>query len=141
MTFILFFIFCFFIYLIFKPSDTITTIDVAPTPTILPDFLAMKKEYLTTSTWKNKRARVLARDHHRCTSCGSYLNLTVHHDYGYHLIPHESIECLRTLCRRCHTAFHHKHGFPQTLHDYYTWDTRGIPFKHPLTKVTYEQDN
>ena len=103
-------------------------------------FLLFKAAYFKTVAWSKKRLKVLARDNHRCTSCGSYTNLTVHHDSGYDLIPNEPVSCLRTLCRRCHTAFHKTYGFPQTYNDYMTWNTVGVPFTHPLLKVTHEQD-
>ena len=143
MEFIITLIFFVCLYLAFKDRHTIEDPVLSPS---LPDhvlfehFLLAKAQYFKSAVWRAKRSAVLARDHHRCSSCGTYQNLTVHHDHGYGLIPDEPISDLRTLCRRCHTAFHHTHGFPQSYRDYITWDTRGIPFTTPLLKVTHEQD-
>ena len=146
MSIILFSLAAWFFYWLFKPSSTANLINIhrplEENQTYqLEQFLLRKKDYLASKTWKDKRALVLARDHHRCRSCGTYQNLTVHHDKGYDLIPDEPITCLRTLCRRCHTALHTIHGFPQTLADYYKWDTTDIEFHHPICKVTHEQDS
>lgn len=91
-------------------------------------FIDKKLEYLKSDTWHQKRRLVLARDNHACTSCGSTRNLHVHHDAGYNLIPNEPIDDLRTLCNICHKAFHDTHGYPNTITDYLTWDTRNIVF-------------
>ncbi len=50
--------------------------------------------------WKATRARILARDGHRCRNCGATEALEVHHT-----IPGaEADETLVTLCRPCHRA-------------------------------------
>jgi 5-methylcytosine-specific restriction endonuclease McrA len=50
--------------------------------------------------WKATRARILARDSHRCRNCGTTEALEVHHT-----IPGaEADETLVTLCRPCHRA-------------------------------------
>ena len=34
-------------------------------------------------------------------------------------------DCLRVLCVKCHHLLHEKYGYPQTLEEYYEFDTRG----------------
>ena len=92
----------------------------------LEQFRLLKKEYLSTQSWKTKRAKALELANNQCTHCGTKNNLNVHHDYGYKLIPNEPISCLRVLCSHCHTKIHEKYGYPQTLDEYYNFDTRGL---------------
>ena len=92
----------------------------------LEQFRLLKKEYLSTQSWKTKRAKALELANNQCTHCGTKNNLNVHHDYGYKLIPNEPISCLRVLCSRCHTRLHETYGYPQTLEEYYNFDTRGL---------------
>ena len=92
----------------------------------LEQFRLLKKEYLSTRSWKAKKAKALKLANNQCTHCDSKNNLNVHHDYGYKLIPNEPISCLRVLCSTCHTRLHEKYGYPQTLDEYYNFDTRGL---------------
>ena len=92
----------------------------------LEQFRLLKKQYLSTQSWKAKKAKALELTNNQCTHCGSKNNLNVHHDYGYKLIPNEPISCLRVLCSHCHTKLHEKYGYPQTLDEYYNFDTRGL---------------
>ena len=92
----------------------------------LEQFRLLKKQYLSTQSWKTKKAKALELANNQCTHCGSKNNLNVHHDYGYKLIPNEPISCLRVLCSTCHTRLHEKYGYPQTLDEYYNFDTRGL---------------
>ena len=91
----------------------------------LEQFRLLKKEYLSTQSWKTKKAKALELANNQCTHCGSKNNLNVHHDYGYKLIPNEPQDCLRVLCVKCHHLLHEKYGYPQTLEEYYKFDTRG----------------
>ena len=91
----------------------------------LEQFRLLKKQYLSTQSWKTKKAKALELANNQCTHCGSKNNLNVHHDYGYKLIPNEPISCLRVLCSTCHTRLHEKYGYPQTLEEYYKFNTRG----------------
>ena len=91
----------------------------------LEQFRLLKKEYLSTQSWKTKKAKALELANNQCTHCGSKNNLNVHHDYGYKLIPNEPQDCLRVLCVKCHHLLHEKYGYPQTLEEYYEFDTRG----------------
>ena len=91
----------------------------------LEQFRLLKKQYLSTQSWKTKKAKALELANNQCTHCGTKNNLNVHHDYGYKLIPDEPISCLRVLCSTCHTRLHEKYGYPQTLEEYYKFDTRG----------------
>lgn len=90
-------------------------------------FLQIKKEYLQSTKWQIKRQQVLSRDNFCCTECGTTENLEVHHDKGYSLIPHEPISNLRTLCRKHHQEVHNIHGYPQTLEEYFTFDSTPTP--------------
>ena len=92
----------------------------------LEQFRLLKKEYLSTQSWKTKKAKALELANNQCTHCGTKNNLNVHHDYGYKLIPNEPISCLRVLCSHCHTKLHEKYGYPQTLDEYYNFDTRRL---------------
>lgn len=98
------------------------------------EFMEMKNAYLKSKEWKNKRLLVLKRDKHKCTNCNTFQNLTVHHDSGYEQIPYEPISCLRTLCKKCHTQLHTELGYPQTIEDYYVWDSHNFKFKEPHGK-------
>ena len=91
----------------------------------LEQFRLLKKEYLSTQSWKTKKAKALELANNQCTHCGSKNNLNVHHDYGYKLIPNEPQDCLRVLCVKCHHLLHEKYGYPQTLEEYYEFDTKG----------------
>jgi hypothetical protein len=53
--------------------------------------------------WKRTRARVLARDGHRCVTCGEREGLEVHHriPLGEGGAIH-ALDNLETLCSRCH---------------------------------------
>lgn len=62
-------------------------------------------EYLRSTVWKKKRQRVLKRDRHRCTRCGSTKNLQVHH-LTYDRIFRERLSDLTTLCAKCHMREH-----------------------------------
>lgn len=91
----------------------------------LEQFRLLKKEYLSTQSWKTKRAKALKLANYKCTNCNKTKDLNVHHDYGYKLIPNEPQDCLRVLCVKCHRLLHEKYGYPQTLEEYYEFDTRG----------------
>lgn len=85
-------------------------------------FMKQKKDYLNSSIWSTKRARALERDHYQCVKCGSTTKLNVHHKRGYDQIPNESIDCLVTLCKPCHTYQHEQLGYPSTLEEYMNWN-------------------
>jgi hypothetical protein len=65
-----------------------------------------------TSAWRTLRAKVIARDRHRCRRCGSRENLQCHHlAGGSHWRNHSMTDAelvpmslLITLCRDCHDA-------------------------------------
>ena len=92
-------------------------------------FREMKKNYLDSEIWLKKRNRRLFRDNLTCQSCGAKDEpLDVHHIAGYNEIPFEGIECLRSVCRRCHKFQHEVHGFPKTYEDYLKWDVSLVKF-------------
>ena len=62
-------------------------------------------DYLKTKHWRKLRKQVLKRDERRCTICGSYEDLNVHH-YTYERLGHEKLDDLVTLCRWCHAEEH-----------------------------------
>lgn len=92
-------------------------------------FIQRKSEYLSSRLFREKSALVLRRDGLKCTSFSTTKNLEVHFDAGYNLIPHEPIECLRTLCESCHKSFHKTYGYPHSIQDFTSWDTRNVTFK------------
>lgn len=92
-------------------------------------FIQRKSEYLSSRLFREKSALVLRRDGHKCTSCGTTQNLEVHFDAGYNFIPHEPIGGLRTLCESCHKSFHKTYGYPHSIQDFTSWDTRNVTFK------------
>lgn len=61
--------------------------------------------YLASGYWAGIRARVLARDGHRCVFCRSRKNLQVHHD-RYEFLGSERLEFLKTICGQCHRRIH-----------------------------------
>lgn len=86
-------------------------------------FRLQKARYLQSNIWKDKRDLVLLRDNYQCANCGRHTELNIHHHYGYALIPNEPIECLETLCQTCHKELHDKVGYPQTLREYYLFNS------------------
>jgi len=69
------------------------------------NWWAMYTAYLNSDEWDEKRAKVLARDHHRCRLCSAVSNLQVHHPpIAYRHIGDENIDDLTTLCEPCHTV-------------------------------------
>jgi 5-methylcytosine-specific restriction endonuclease McrA len=57
-------------------------------------------------SYERLRQQVLRRDGWRCQSCGTMLNLEVHHKEFRSHSGHDSEENLITLCTRCHTDVH-----------------------------------
>jgi 5-methylcytosine-specific restriction endonuclease McrA len=56
--------------------------------------------------YESLRQQVLRRDHWRCQSCGTMVNLEVHHmDFRSHS-GHDSELNLITLCSECHASIH-----------------------------------
>lgn len=87
-------------------------------------FLHNKRNYLQSSTWDSKRKSVLHRDNYTCQCCNATgVSLEVHHLSSYALIPNEPTSALISLCRSCHQAQHNHFGYPQTLEEYYSWNT------------------
>lgn len=80
------------------------------------------KKYFTQPTydnllqdkrWQNKRNEILQRDEHKCSYCGSKINLQVHHKYynkypdGKKVKPWDyPNDALITLCNDCHKKVH-----------------------------------
>jgi 5-methylcytosine-specific restriction endonuclease McrA len=64
-------------------------------------------EYLFSPEWHRIREKVLERDGHKCTKCGSTQKLHAHHE-TYDRVGKENIDDLLTLCRQCHLAVHGK---------------------------------
>ena len=117
---LLFFLFGFF-SLLFQENHELEIASGAPISD-LEAFINMKYHYLKSDIWKAKRKKRKEIDKHTCQSCGSHLNLQVHHIHGYDRIPYESVMCLVTVCEDCHEYQHKIHGFPKTLEEYYNWD-------------------
>lgn len=63
-------------------------------------------EFLQTAVWGMLRDKCLERDNHRCTKCGSKLNVQAHHlRYRKTWIDTE-LEDLTALCQACHRQAH-----------------------------------
>ena len=87
----------------------------------LANFMYMKRKYLLSDNWRQKREAVLRRDRYCCMKCFTSTSLNVHH-IRYSALPNEPIEDLVTLCESCHTALHNTSGYPQTYADYMRWN-------------------
>jgi ATP-dependent DNA helicase RecQ len=61
---------------------------------------------LDPESYEALRQLVLRRDGWRCQSCGTMLNLEVHHKQFRSHSGHDSEENLITLCASCHTSVH-----------------------------------
>lgn len=60
--------------------------------------------FITSPEWRRLRKKVIARDGHQCTSCGSTKDLTAHHLVPVRVDPSLALDmdnCI-TLCRPCH---------------------------------------
>jgi 5-methylcytosine-specific restriction endonuclease McrA len=71
-------------------------------------------DYLLNKKWLKKRERILNRDNHKCTACGSDKKLCVHHTlYIDNRKPWEYPDrTLITLCNSCHYKWHTEHETP-----------------------------
>lgn len=67
--------------------------------------------YLQSPEWKERRALLLQKYHHRCQVCNGVQQLQLHHR-TYERLGNEHMEDLTVLCRECHTAFHENRGMP-----------------------------
>jgi hypothetical protein len=64
-------------------------------------FLNQHSNYLSSDTWKTKRALVLKRDNYICQSCLQNKATQVHHlDYQY--LQNEPLFKLISVCKKCH---------------------------------------
>ena len=57
-------------------------------------------------SYERLRQQVLRRDGWRCQSCGTMLNLGIHHQQFRSHAGEDSEENLITLCVRCHEEMH-----------------------------------
>lgn len=53
------------------------------------------------------RRLTLKRDHYRCTVCGAFTELQVHHIVPRRLGGSDELSNLVTLCAACHLQLHH----------------------------------
>jgi 5-methylcytosine-specific restriction endonuclease McrA len=56
--------------------------------------------------YESLRQQVLRRDRWRCQSCGTMVNLEVHHKEFRSHSGHDSEANLITLCSECHASIH-----------------------------------
>jgi len=63
------------------------------------------KNYLLSTTWKNKKALVIKRASCKCEGCGESRPLEVHHK-TYERIGMELLTDLSAYCERCHKLAH-----------------------------------
>ena len=131
-SFIPYFLFFVFAYLIFSfikigNEETYTPV-LTPTKTLneqarKTNFQAMKRDYMHSQAWDEKRKECLHIHHYKCTSCNARNKpLDVHHTSGYNKVPFEPVSCLVALCRDCHDYQHTIYGFPQTYDEYMNWN-------------------
>lgn len=67
------------------------------------------KEYLNSPQWAKIRNKVLQRDDFKCSICGSYRGLQVHHlNYNHFKNEENYLEDLMTLCNKCHEEIENK---------------------------------
>ena len=71
---------------------------------IRPKAVRLRLEPLS---YESLRQQILRRDGWRCQSCGSMLNLEVHHREFRSHSGSDSEENLITLCTACHVKMHH----------------------------------
>lgn len=60
-------------------------------------------KYIQSAEWFEKRDSRLRYDDSKCRTCGSRVNLEVHH-ITYERLGDELLEDLITLCKECHQA-------------------------------------
>ncbi len=61
--------------------------------------------YLESDRWALQRTAALARASYRCSTCGSPVDLEVHH-LTYERLGEELPQDLTVLCGKCHTRLH-----------------------------------
>jgi hypothetical protein len=66
------------------------------------------KEYLCSFHWKEKRKEAINFYGNKCSICGSYRKINVHHK-SYTNLGHEPLEDLVVLCHTCHEKVHKEH--------------------------------
>lgn len=62
--------------------------------------------YINSHLWKRTKAKILARDNHKCQICGKTGLVHVHH-ISYDRFDHENDSDLITLCPECHDLVHY----------------------------------
>ena len=65
--------------------------------------------------WQRVRRLVLVRDSWKCTRCGRYGRLEVHHIKELQFGGTNDMSNLQTLCRDCHLEHHQKKTNPERL--------------------------
>ncbi len=70
--------------------------------------LGPKPLRLDAMSYERLRQQVLSRDGWRCQSCGTMLNLEVHHKQFRSHSRLDTEENLITLCNACHGSVHHR---------------------------------
>ena len=71
--------------------------------------------YLQSDRWALQRAAALARAKYRCSTCGSVIDLEVHH-LTYDRLGDELPQDLTVLCETCHTRLHRRES-AERLHN------------------------
>lgn len=67
-------------------------------------------EYLHSEYWGQVREAVLSRDK-KCVDCGSIYDLQAHHKvYVKRFTELNHLNCLTTLCKKCHRTEHERLG-------------------------------
>ena len=97
-------------------------------------------DYLESDYWKDLRKKALARDGGRCSFCGSYNDLNVHHNSyreKWQGIENE-LPLVMVLCKDCHSEFHERteyfnnaHCFiPKGIRKHFVFDHENDPYKN-----------
>lgn len=63
-------------------------------------------DYIHTRVWAGVRDKRLVIDGYKCRSCGTGINLSVHHIRYPEVWGEESMDDLITLCDKCHEMVH-----------------------------------
>lgn len=65
----------------------------------------LRRLHYSSTSWRQTSAAIICRDWN-CTSCGSQVDLVVHHIVPWAVSQDDSPENLITLCRSCHADVH-----------------------------------
>lgn len=96
--------------------------------------------YINSHLWKRTKAKILARDNHKCQICGNRGLLHVHH-LTYDRFSNENDSDLITLCPDCHDLVHYfgdkaEYEINKEVPTDYNWC--GVPLANGLLAIMSE---